>query len=43
MATLSLRRLWTIYKRLAVEPGSSKREGRQLEKIQARPRRARPH
>jgi hypothetical protein len=26
MATLSARRLWTIYKRLAVEPGSSKRD-----------------
>ena len=81
MATLSLRRLWTIYERLAIEPGSSKRdlirtrlafysgargvlkvlaylidrgeyeglhttikrEGRRLEKIQARRRRARPH
>ncbi len=26
MAILSLRRLWTIYKRTAVEPGSSKRD-----------------
>ena len=26
MATLSLRRLWTIYNRTAVEPGSSKRD-----------------
>jgi hypothetical protein len=25
MATLSLRRLWTIYKRTAVHPGQSKR------------------
>jgi hypothetical protein len=81
MTTLSLRGLWTIYERLAVEPGSSKRdlirtrpafysgargvlkvlayliergdyeelhetiksEARQLEKIQARRQRARPH
>jgi hypothetical protein len=26
MATLSLRRLWTIYKRMAVYPGASRRE-----------------
>ena len=26
MATLSLRRLWTLYKRAVVEPGSSKRD-----------------
>lgn len=81
MATLSLRRLWVIYKRTAMKEGLSprerintqltfysgargvlkvlayliergeyeelhatiKRQGRQIEKIQSRGRRARPH